>query len=65
MSVADELDKLASLKERGLLTDEEFHKEKGKLLAGVPSEAVAEFPATSGAGEPQRKEAKGLLKIFL
>lgn len=59
MSVADELDKLASLKERGLLTDEEFHKEKGKLLAGVPSEAVAESPATSGGGESQKKGTGG------
>jgi len=31
-SVADQLEKLASLKDRGLLTDEEFSSEKKKLL---------------------------------
>jgi hypothetical protein len=33
-SVADELAKLADLKARGLLTDEEFQAQKAKLLAG-------------------------------
>jgi hypothetical protein len=32
-SVADELQKLASLKEQGILSEEEFAAEKGKLLA--------------------------------
>jgi len=31
-SVADEIDKLAALKERGLLTEEEFNAQKAKLL---------------------------------
>lgn len=33
MSVADELEKLAALKERGLLTEQEFAEQKSKLLA--------------------------------
>jgi hypothetical protein len=34
-SVADELEKLASLKERGFLTDEEFQRQKRRLLGLV------------------------------
>lgn len=64
MSVADELSKLASLKEKGLLTDEEFQKEKEKLLAGDPSPAVASSPA-SVEPEPEKKGGGGLLKVFL
>ena len=39
MSVADELVKLASLHERGVLTDEEFQRLKSKLIDGgqIPS----------------------------
>ncbi|WP_050577335.1 SHOCT domain-containing protein [Pseudomonas cremoricolorata] len=34
VSVADELEKLAALKERGVLTDEEFSVQKKQLLQG-------------------------------
>ncbi|GLO38211.1 hypothetical protein PPUN14671_50480 [Pseudomonas putida] len=34
VSVADELEKLAALKERGILTDEEFATQKKQLLQG-------------------------------
>lgn len=64
MSVADELSKLASLKEKGLLTDEEFQKEKEKLLAGGPSPAAASSTA-SIEPEPEKKGGGGLLKVFL
>lgn len=64
MSVADELSKLASLKEKGLLTDEEFQKEKEKLLAGGPSSAAASSTA-SVEPEPEKKGGGGLLKVFL
>ena len=33
-SVADELEKLADLRDRGVLSDEEFEEQKSKLLAG-------------------------------
>ncbi len=33
-SVADEIEKLASLRDRGLLTDEEFQEQKQQLLKG-------------------------------
>lgn len=69
MSVADELSKLASLKERGLLTDEEFQKEKEKekLLAGASSAALASSAATRAEPEPEpeKKGGGGLLKVFL
>lgn len=32
-STASELERLASLRDRGVLTDEEFHREKSKILA--------------------------------
>lgn len=35
MSVADELEKLASLKERGVLTEDEFAAKKRELLASA------------------------------
>ena len=36
MSTADELDKLASLHERGVITADEFQRLKDRLLAGRP-----------------------------
>ncbi len=38
MSLADELDKLASLNERGVITSEEFQRLKARLLDGAPVE---------------------------
>lgn len=38
MSMADELDKLASLHERGVITAEEFQRLKSRLMDGAPAE---------------------------
>ena len=42
MSVYDELAKLADLRDRGALTNEEFEREKATLLAEVSSDASSE-----------------------
>ncbi|MDW0594302.1 SHOCT domain-containing protein [Mannheimia haemolytica] len=39
ISIADELDKLVSLKEKGILSELEFEKEKDKLLNGAKYQA--------------------------
>ena len=41
MSIADELDKLSTLQERGVITHEEFLKLKARLVEGDPSAAPA------------------------
>ena len=41
MSTADELDKLASLHERGVITAEEFQRLKARLLDGAGVESVS------------------------
>ncbi len=38
MSMADEIDKLASLHERGVITADEFQRLKARVLDGVPVE---------------------------
>ena len=57
--LTDELTKLAALKERGLLTPEEFDAQKARLLAAsqgaapaTPSGAAYSAPTPSGAGSP-------------
>lgn len=66
MSVADELSKLASLKERGVLSASEFEAQKEKLLSTDPGTVA---PAGLAKEEqPKRQEAKGgsgVLKVLL
>jgi len=42
LSMADELEKLASLKEKGILTEEEFQDQKGKILGSSHSDEVSD-----------------------
>ncbi|MGD0043629.1 MAG: DUF929 family protein, partial [Isosphaeraceae bacterium] len=53
MSTADELSKLDSLRQTGVLTQEEFDGEKAKLLRGGLSSAASSSPQPSGAEAPQ------------
>lgn len=56
LSVADEITKLAMLKEQGVLTQIEFDQQKQKLLAGgsepVSAEAVSEIPVIEDINGP-------------
>ncbi len=62
MSVADELDKLASLKERGLLSREEFESQKRRVLSGgAPSQTSNQVEAPVA----EQKKGGGVLKVFL
>jgi type VI protein secretion system component VasK len=45
-STADELAKLATLRDQGVLTDEEFANQKAQILAGRPSAGAAGPPRT-------------------
>ena len=47
MSTADELEKLASLHERGVITDDEFQRLKARVLDGVPAPSVAGLSDTA------------------
>lgn len=51
MSIADELGKLDALRKSGVLTEEEFEREKANLLGGVPP--LAESGSPSGMASPQ------------
>ncbi|WP_202109419.1 SHOCT domain-containing protein [Bordetella sp. 15P40C-2] len=57
MAVADELSKLAELKDRGLLTESEFEAQKAKLLVGDQQAP----PPT----EPMVKEEKKGSPVFI
>ena len=46
MSIADELDKLSALQERGVITHEEFLKLKARLLDGELAPAANAQPET-------------------
>lgn len=50
MSIADELDKLSALQERGVITHDEFLKLKARLLDGEPAPA-----ATAQSETPLRR----------
>ena len=55
MSSADELAKLASLRDQGVLTEDEFRIEKGRLLAGLgsaPTEQAAPAPVITADSAP-------------
>ena len=52
MSVADELGKLADLRDRGVLTDSEFDKLKRELLADRPGPAKPSPPAGPAVKAP-------------
>lgn len=65
MSVADELSKLASLKERGALTTEEFEAQKGKLLSADPSAVAPHAPAKDDGKAEESKSRGGFGKILL
>lgn len=57
-SVADSLEKLATLRDRGILTAEEFEEQKAKLLGRTDSRPAAKKQATEIAHEEQPNEAK-------
>lgn len=50
MGIADELKELAALRERGVLTEDEFARAKATLLAGTPTRATV--PPRDGAAPP-------------
>lgn len=57
MSIADELDKLANLRDRGVLTEEEFQAQKGALLSGTavpagPKALTTGWASAPAAGQP-------------
>lgn len=64
MSLADELSKLASLKERGVLSPAEFEAQKEKLLA---AELATVTPSVTSDQPDSDKEkgGGGLLKVLL
>ena len=53
MSTADEMIKLAALRQSGVLTEGEFDAEKAKLLAGIAPSAASNPSQPSGADSPQ------------
>ena len=59
MSTADELNKLADLLERGLLTEDEFKAQKAQILSGSPATDApaqkAPAPARPKAPAPREK----------
>ena len=56
MSIAGELEKLSSLRERGELSDEEFQQAKALLLSGESAEpAPASVPDVSEKGNKERR----------
>lgn len=57
MSIVDELDKLASLRERGLLTVEEFQREKSRLLNGEKHDSNG---GASRTHSPSMNSKKGI-----
>ena len=59
MSIADELDKLSTLQERGVITPEEFARLKARLLDGEPSAAAT----ASGHGAPPLATATLLRRV--
>ena len=48
MDLAEQLQKLQSLREQGALTEEEFTQAKKRLLEGAPAPSGAEFTAKRG-----------------
>ena len=58
MSVADELGKLADLRDRGVLSEEEFGRQKAQLLGDptIPDEANGDAPEPSEIPGGQRSE---------
>lgn len=65
MSVADELGKLAALKERGLLTEEEFLQQKDRLLSGSEPESPTAAPTNEEAAEPEKKGGGAFFKVAM
>jgi phage shock protein PspC (stress-responsive transcriptional regulator) len=47
MSTADELEKLASLHERGVITADEFQRLKSRVLDGLPAQTVVGLSDTA------------------
>jgi hypothetical protein len=45
MNIADEMQKLADMRQKGLLTEEEFSQAKQRLLSQAPASAAGEEPA--------------------
>lgn len=57
MSLADELTKLAQLRDQGILSEEEFNSEKAKLLSEQPLDSAQE-PSTEGSKERNKTKSK-------
>lgn len=57
-SVADGLEKLAALRDRGILTGEEFDEQKAKLLGKAETRSTAKNQTTEVAPEDQPSETK-------
>jgi len=71
LSNADELKKLAELRDSGVLSEEEFAAQKAKLLASPaaaappPSPTVAQSAATPSQGSKARNQRRGCLLSVL
>lgn len=65
MSVADELNKLASLKERGVLSSTEFEAQKEKLLSADTATMTPSEPAKEELKSEETKGGGGVLKVLL
>jgi hypothetical protein len=55
MNIADEIQKLADMRQKGLLTEEEFSQAKQRLLAQAPESAAGEEPAGTAEAPPPLK----------
>jgi hypothetical protein len=70
MSTADEIAKLAALRQSGALSDAEFEAEKAKLLAGAPPPRFQPSPAPAAStpaksAKPKGKAGVGCLTIIV
>lgn len=54
MTRVDEIERLGRLKEQGILTDEEFQREKSKILTGLPKPAEAKGSGVRPSSWEQR-----------
>lgn len=53
MSIADELEKLDQLRARGVISNEEFEREKAKVLGSTTTQASASGPPNEGSEPPR------------
>lgn len=58
MNLLDNLERLARLRERGVLTEEEFQTEKHKLLSSASAAATFTTPIASGEGTPIQNDSE-------